>query len=362
MASSPSPWREFEERSPALAAVAVGALATLALVIADAFVRDAAQPPRGDELIYERMADDPFGEHTFPFAYRLGVPLLVHVLPFGHEASFSVIAWLAGGASAAILYVLLRRYEVRPWIAVALGLALVLAPPMLLVSLRQGRNPDAVAVLAMFAGTLCVVDRRPRALAVVLLLGALVRETTLFLIPFAYAMWARRAVDREALRTVALAAAPALVAYAVVRWTVPTVGREHVLGYDKGLVAGRREVLDAAADQAWEQTRRVASAFGPLWLCLPFALRGMRFARAGLIVLGLTAASCLFALDWGRILFLAAPVAFVAGGWVLERHRRAAVAVLAAFAVMNVGYAVHMDRSGVVEGIDRAAPPPYPVR
>jgi hypothetical protein len=222
MASSPSPWREFEERSPALAAVAVGALATLALVIADAFVRDAAQPPRGDELIYERMADDPFGEHTFPFAYRLGVPLLVHVLPFGHEASFSLIAWLAGGGSAAILYVLLRRYEVRPWIAVALGLALVLAPAMLLVSLRQGRNPDAVAVLAMFAGTLCVVDRRPRALAVILLLGALVRETTLFLIPFAYAMWARRAVDREALRTVALAAAPALVAYAVVRWTVPT--------------------------------------------------------------------------------------------------------------------------------------------
>jgi hypothetical protein len=47
---------------------------------------------------------------------------------------------------------------------------------------------------------------------------------------------------------------------------------------------------------------------------------------------------------------------------VLERHRRAAVAVLAAFAVMNVGYAVHMDRTGVVEGIDQAAPPPYPVR
>jgi hypothetical protein len=233
---------------------------------------------------------------------------------------------------------------------------------MLLVSLRQGRNPDAVAVLAMFAGTLCVVDRRPRAFAVVLLLGALVRETTLFLIPFAYVMWAERPFDTTALRRTALASVPALAAYAAVRWAMPTVGREHVLGYDKGLVAGRREVLDAARDQAWEQTRRVASAFGPLWLCLPFALRGMRFARAGLIVVGLTAVACLFALDWGRILFLAAPVAFVAGGWVLERHRRAAVAVLAAFAVVNVGYAVHMDRSGVVNGIDRAAPPPYPVR
>jgi hypothetical protein len=353
MAKSPPAWR------PALAA---GALATLALMLADALVRDAAQPPRGDELIYERMADHPFAVHTFPFAYRFGVPLLVHVLPFGHETSFSLLGWLAAGGSAALLYVLLMRFEVSPWLAVALGLALALSPPMLLVSLRQGRNPDAVAVLAMFAGTLCVVDRRPRALAAVLLLGALVRETTLFLVPFAYAMWARRPLDRDALRPVAAAAAPALAAYAAVRWFVPTIGRERVLGYGKGLIAGRREVLDVAADQAWAQTRRVASAFGPLWLTLPLAVRGLRFARAGLIVLGLTALACLFAPDWGRILFLAAPVAFVGGGWVLEGHRRLAVAALVAFAAMNVGYAIHMQRSGVVDGIDRTAPPSYPVR
>ena len=186
-----------------------------------------------------------------------------------------MIAWLAGGGSAALLYVLLRRYEVRPWIAVALGLALVLAPAMLLVSLRQGRNPDAVAVLAMFTGTLCVVDRRPRALRgrpPARRAGA--RDDA---VPDPVRLCHVGAPRRRlrTLRAVVLAAAPALVAYAVVRWTVPTVGREHVLGYDKGLVAGSREVLDAAADQAWEQTRRVASAFGPLWLCLPFALRGM---------------------------------------------------------------------------------------
>ena len=353
MAKSPPAWR------PALAA---GALATVALMLMDALVRDAAQPPRGDELIYERMADDPFAVHTFPFAYRFGVPLLVHVMPFSHQTSFSLLAWLAAGGSAAILYVLLMRFEVSPWLAFALALALALCPSMLLVSLRHGRNPDAVAVLAMFAGTLCVVDRRPRALAAVLLLGVTVRETTLFLIPFAYALWARRPLDREALRPLALAAAPALAAYAAVRWFVPTVGRERVLGYDKGAISGRLEVLDAAADQAWAQIRRVASAFGPLWLTYPFALGGLRFARAGSIVLGLTAFACLFALDWGRILFLAAPVVFVAGGWVLERHRRIAVVVLAALAVMNLGYAVHMQRSGVVEGIDRTAPPPYPVR
>ena len=54
-------------------AVAVGALAFVAIVILDALVRD-EPTPRGDDLIYERMAQDPFATHTFPFAYRVLVP------------------------------------------------------------------------------------------------------------------------------------------------------------------------------------------------------------------------------------------------------------------------------------------------
>ena len=354
-------WRDFDRDHPAWAAVVVGAVATVALLVVDALVRDAAQPPRGDDLIYEKVADSPFATHTVRFADRVGVPLIVHVLPFSHTTSFSLLAWLGTGGSAAILYVLLRRYEVPIWLAWGLCLALAVSPAMLLVSLRQGRNPDAVAVFAAFAATLCVVSRRPGALAVVLLLGALVRETTLFVVPFAYAMWAERPIDMTALRRVALSCTPAVAAYAAVRWSVPTVGRDEA--FRGGLLAGPRHTLSLAFDQSWVQFRRVASAFGPLWLCLPFALRGMRFARAGLAFLGLAALSCIVgALDWGRILFLAAPFVFVPAGWVLARHRGAAIAALVAFALMNVGYAIHMERTGVVNGIDRAAPPPYPVR
>ena len=45
----------------------------------DAYVRD-SPAPQGDELIYHLIDRDPFDPHTFPFAYRFGVPLLVHVL------------------------------------------------------------------------------------------------------------------------------------------------------------------------------------------------------------------------------------------------------------------------------------------
>jgi hypothetical protein len=104
---------------------ALVALAGLALIVLlDALVLDESAP-RGDELIYERMARDPFAPHTFPFAYRIGVPTLVHLLPFGHTFSFSLLAWLSSGASAGVGFVLMRRFGVgRP---LAAGLALCLA-------------------------------------------------------------------------------------------------------------------------------------------------------------------------------------------------------------------------------------------
>src|SRR4051794_17325118 len=97
-------------------AVAIGVAGTLALIVTDAFVRDAAHT-RGDDLIYEHMAQHPLVHHTFPFAYRFLVPLVVHVLPFGHTFSFSAIAWLASGAAGGAAYALLRRIETPDWLA-----------------------------------------------------------------------------------------------------------------------------------------------------------------------------------------------------------------------------------------------------
>ena len=52
--------------------------------------------PRGDDLIYEKMALHPLGTHTFPFAYRIGVPWLVHILPFSHHRCCRSAASMVG--------------------------------------------------------------------------------------------------------------------------------------------------------------------------------------------------------------------------------------------------------------------------
>jgi hypothetical protein len=331
----------------------------LALLL-DALVLD--QPaPRGDELIYELMAREPFEPHTFPFAYRIGAPLLVNVLPFGSTFSFSLLAWLSCGAAAAVAYVLMRRFGAGRPLAAALALCLATCPPLLVTSLRQGRGVDPESVLVMLAGALAIADRRPVALGAIVAVGALFRESALFLVPFAYAAWAEGPLDPAVARRVALATAPGVAAYVVLRLAIPTVGREQVLGYGS-LVGGRADVLREALGDPIVQARRLAISFGPLWLAAPFALPHLRFARAALVLVGLCAVAMLFAADWGRIILLAAPFFYVAGAWSLQRRPRLAAAAVAAFAAMNVGYAVYMDRTGVERNIINGPLPTYPVR
>jgi hypothetical protein len=344
-----------------LEGLAVGVVSLLLLLLMDAYVRD-SPTPQNDELIYELMAQRPFEPHTFPFAHRVAVPTLVHVLPFEHELSFSVLAWVATAGCGTLAYVLLRRFAIGKSLAAGLALSFALSPTLFVASLRQGANVDPESVLVMFAGTLAIVDRRPLAFALILLIGAPVREAALFLIPFAYAVWARRAWDPAAARETFVASAPALVLYAALRWSLPTVARDQVLGYNS-LLGGRIDVLRAALDAPQYPLRRIAYAFGPLWLAAPFALRDLRFARRGLALVACCLIAMTFALDWGRIILFAAPVIIVAAGWTLRNRPRLAALAVLAFLALDFGYVIYMeDFGGAQNGIVEVGPAPYEIR
>lgn len=340
-------------------ALLVWALGTALLIALDALVRD-APAPRGDDLIYELMARDPLGTHTFPFAYRIAVPWLVWALPFDTTVSFSVLAWVCSGAAGAVLFLLLEHFGTPRRLSVALALLLVVSPPLLVNSIRQGRGIDPASVLVLTAGALFIARRQPRALAATMLVGALNREAALFLAPWAYAVWAERPIDRRVLGRVVAVAAPALVAYATLRLAIPTVGRESVPGYS-GSLAGRLEVVVNRLGYFPVEARRIFMSYGPLWLVAPLALRDFSFARRGLVLVPLILASMTFALDWGRLVFIGAPLVYVASAWVLRARPRLQVPVLASWAGLVLVYAIYMQLVGV-DNIIATGPSPYPVR
>ncbi len=106
-----------------------------------------------------------------------------------------------------------------------------------------------------------------------------------------------------------------------------------------------------------QQLRRLAIAYGPLWLIAPVGLIRVPFGHRGLALVALCLISMTFAFGWGRVIFFAAPVFYVAAAKMIEHHRRLAVLTLVSLLAFDLGYAIYMQVHGVRHGIDGTAPP-----
>jgi hypothetical protein len=329
----------------------VAAVCLVLAALADALLRH-EHGANADERFYVQMAAHPGRPHTFPFAYRIAVPWLVHLLPFSRVASFQLIALLSIAAAGAVLFLLLRDFGVATPLAIGLAVGFALSPNFLVALLRHGQSVDPASTLIMVLGCRFIVRRQAGALALTLVVGVAVKETSLFLIPLAYAVWAQRLVDRRALRDVALIAAGPVAVYLLIRAVVPAIGSQYTPGYTGSFLSARAHVFRQVFTGA--QLRRIAYAFGPLWLVAPFALRDLAFARRGLVLIALCVVGMSVAEDAGRDIFIAAPVVYVAAAFVVQRRRRLALLLVVALLALDVGYAVYMQAYGVAHGLDVA--------
>jgi hypothetical protein len=347
-------WRPYLQ-SP----LSVGAACFAVAALASAVLLHESGRLSGDSPYYERIATHPAGPHNFPYACRIGLPYLVHVLPFSHTFSWELLALLCAGAAGGALYALLLQFEVGPALAACLAVGFTVSPSLLVVFLRNGREVDAAAILVITLGTLFIVRRQKLALAMTLLVGTTIHESCLFLVPFAYAIWAERLIDPRALREVAVVAAVPVAVYLYLRASIVAIGERYQPGYAGPFLRARVDVLrDALENGGWHtELRRLALVYGPLWLVAPFALRRLSFARRGLVLVGLCVASMTFALDWGRAIFFAAPVVYVAAAYVIRNRRRLAVATVIGLLALDAGYALYMQVHGVKHGLDTNAPP-----
>jgi hypothetical protein len=313
----------------------------------------------GDEPYYSRIAEHPSGAHNFPYAFRVGLPYLVHVLPFAQSFSWEALALVCAGAAGGVLFALLREFDVSVQLALGLAVGFTVSPPLLVVFLRNGREVDAAASLVLMLGAYFIVRRRRLALAVTLLAGATIHEACLFLIPLAYAVWAERPLDLGAARDLVLVAAVPIIAYVYLRASIVAVGERYQPGYEGAFLTERVDVLKLALRHGgWHQElRRMALTYGPLWLAAPFAVPTLRFARRGLVLVALCIGAMTFALDWGRMIFFAAPVFYVAAAHTLRHRRRLAGAAVVALLAMDAGYAIYMQLHGVKSGLDSNGPP-----
>ncbi len=352
--------RAQERNAPnLLVAILVGIVCLVVAGMADALLRH-ERGITGDEPAYVGMATDPDAAHSFPYAYRIAVPWLVHAMPFSQGVSFQLLALLGIAASGAALYALMCEFEVSPRLAGALTVGFAVSPILLVVLLRNGRSIDPASILIMVLGCLFIVRRQKLALAVTVLIGVTVKETSFFLIPFAYAVWARQPFDRQALRDIAWIAAGPIAAYIVLRTSISALGNQYTPEYAGPFLKTRFDVFRQVFTGV--ELRRLAYSFGPLWLVAPFALRSLPFARRGLVLVALCVIAMTVSFDAGRVIFLAAPVFYIAAASVLQDRRRLALLTILALCALDIGYAVYMQTYGVKHGIDTTLGSPTPLQ
>jgi hypothetical protein len=339
-------------------AAVVGLVCLAAAGLADAVLKH-EHGISGDEPFYVRMATHPGAQHSFPYAYRIAVPWLVHILPFSQVVSFQLQALLLVAASGAALYLLVREFDIATWLAGTLAVGFAVSPILLVALLRHGRNIDPATILVMIVGCLFIVRRKKLALAITVLIGVAVKETSLFLIPFAYAVWAEKPIDRNALRDVALVAIAPVAGFLALRLSISAIGAQYTPAFTGSFLHVRLEVLRQAFSGT--EPRRLAYTYGPLWIATPFGLLSSSFARRSLVLVVICVLAMTVSYDSPRIIFLAAPVFYVAAALAVRCRRHLAIAMVAALFAMDVGYAVYMQVHGVQHGLDANAGSPIPI-
>lgn len=174
-----------------------------------------------DHHKYLAMAQHPFAFHLAPYCWRIGVPLLASLLPFGVTLNFWLISACCIWATGVVLYVCARSAGCGPAAAttgVLLYYSMWWATTWLLSDFWL---PDGATFLALSLLLLAALRGQFRLYLCTLLVGAFLKETVLLYAPLWYLVQARRLWDPRLLRETILGMTPALLATCLLRLGIP---------------------------------------------------------------------------------------------------------------------------------------------
>lgn len=272
-----------------------------------------------DNLTYTDMAR---GETDVakPFRYRLVVPWLARLLPLGDlstqsgvEYRFGLVNVVALTVAGCVLFALLRHWGRAPAVAL-LGVLLFYTSHTVL---RFGGIPlvESAAIAVLFACYLAVVRRWRVGFVVLVLLGMLIKETTVLAVAFVLLQawpW------RDRLRFAALSL-PGLVGYAWLRLVLDPTSDGY--GYSATAWLHNLRLLLVPGGVSVAQWRAIVLSLGILWPLVLLALvrRSGSPRRYGGMVLATALLPLVLSTDYERVIFLSFPFALLLALPQLER-------------------------------------------
>jgi len=179
-------------------------------------------PKPWDHHKYIFMAQNSlFNFHIAPFCWRIGVPLLVKLLPFDIIVNFLIISFTGIWFTGVVVYYAARELFLTKTYAISAMLmffSLGWATKWILFDFWL---PDAVSFLIITTAIYCIITKKDIYFFLLLYLGVLVKESIIFIVPLYYAFNTDRFFDIKQIRKLFLFTVPAVLILLGVRFLIP---------------------------------------------------------------------------------------------------------------------------------------------
>lgn len=220
MSSSPKPNRAL--RIAALAALSL-LLAALTLWRTEKLTPEHptfSAPADYHKYLY-MAAHGPASLHIAPFCHRIGQPVLLSVMPCSPETGSLWLAFFFVAGTGLLIYGIGRHLGFSFWLALT-GMLFFYATPTAAKQAFYGYlQPDASTYFFIALLLWLIVAGKDLAFVMALCLAIAFKESALFVVPLFYTLRAEKLIDLRRLLQTLAAAAPALLVFVLIRWSIP---------------------------------------------------------------------------------------------------------------------------------------------
>jgi hypothetical protein len=175
-----------------------------------------------DHFKYEYVAEHPLGSfHIQPTCWRIGVPLLVRLLPFSTYRSFDLLGILFLGLTGGLIYLWLLAIP-RPRDEAILGVIMFYAlGPAVKLLLFSVESPDPASYFFIVLALYAIYRENDWLCACALAAGMFTKETLIIVVPLHYTLKAKGLWDLPRLKRTAWVALPAICVFIGIRTYIP---------------------------------------------------------------------------------------------------------------------------------------------
>lgn len=182
-------------------------------------------PMPWDHHKYIFMALNNLDFHIAPFCWRILVPILASILPFELSINFQIIALFSIAFSGNFFFLIGRKIFEND----VIGFGMMLAFYSLSFTAKNAIHyfwlPDALVIFLISAGIYSILTKNNFAFLLIIILGALTKESVLFIIPLYYTFNASKIFDKKLLLQTFLFLTVGLSILILVRVLIPPLNQ-----------------------------------------------------------------------------------------------------------------------------------------